>query len=52
MFCPQLNCGQNAIYTMNLEDLLLKNIGRLPPRLVAWIEQRLKHIPSISRKIE
>jgi len=37
---------------MNLEDLLLKNVGRLPPRVVAWIEKRLKHIPAFSQKID
>lgn len=37
---------------MNIENLLFKNIGKLPPRLVAWIEKRLKQIPSISKKIE
>jgi glutamate/tyrosine decarboxylase-like PLP-dependent enzyme len=37
---------------MNLEDLLFHNIGRLPPTLVAWIEKRLKRIPSIKNKID
>jgi sphinganine-1-phosphate aldolase len=36
---------------MNLEDFLFKNIGRLPPSMVAWIEKRLKKIPSIRQKI-
>jgi sphinganine-1-phosphate aldolase len=37
---------------MNWEELLFNNLGRLHPRLVAWIEKRLKKIPSINRKIE
>ncbi|WKZ34189.1 MAG: aminotransferase class V-fold PLP-dependent enzyme [Anaerolineales bacterium] len=37
---------------MNLEDFLMKHIGKLPAPMVAWIEKRLKKIPSISRKIE
>jgi glutamate/tyrosine decarboxylase-like PLP-dependent enzyme len=37
---------------MNWEELLFDNLGRLHPRLVAWIEKRLKRIPSISQKIE
>jgi sphinganine-1-phosphate aldolase len=37
---------------MNLEDLLMKHIGKLPAPVVAWVERRLKKIPSISRKIE
>jgi glutamate/tyrosine decarboxylase-like PLP-dependent enzyme len=37
---------------MNWEDFLFKNMGRLHPRLVAWIEKRLKRIPAISAKIE
>ncbi len=37
---------------MDLEELLMKNMGRLHPRIVAWIEKRLKKIPSISQKIE
>jgi sphinganine-1-phosphate aldolase len=37
---------------MNIEDFLFKNIGRLPPRMVAWIEKRLKKIPSIRQKID
>lgn len=37
---------------MNLEDFLMNNIGRLPPSMVAWVERRLKRIPSIRRKIE
>jgi glutamate/tyrosine decarboxylase-like PLP-dependent enzyme len=37
---------------MNLEDFLFKNIGRLPPSMVAWIEKRLKKIPSIRQKID
>jgi sphinganine-1-phosphate aldolase len=37
---------------MNWEDLLFKNLGRLHPSLVAWIEKRLKKIPAIRQKIE
>jgi sphinganine-1-phosphate aldolase len=37
---------------MNWEEFLFNNIGRLPPRLVKWIEKRLRNIPSVSRKIE
>jgi glutamate/tyrosine decarboxylase-like PLP-dependent enzyme len=37
---------------MNLEDFLFKNMGRLNPRMVAWIEKRLKKIPSIRQKID
>ena len=37
---------------MTLEEFLFNNLGRLHPRLVAWIEKRLKKIPSISQKIE
>ena len=37
---------------MNLEDFLFKNLGKLNPRLVAWIEKRLRKIPSINEKIE
>lgn len=37
---------------MNWEEFLFKYLGRMTPRLVAWIEKRLRKIPSISRKIE
>lgn len=37
---------------MNLEDFLMKNIGKLPPPMVAWAEKRLKRIPAIRRKID
>ncbi|HLF90842.1 MAG TPA: hypothetical protein VI451_17995, partial [Anaerolineales bacterium] len=37
---------------MNLEEFLLKNVGRFPPRVVAWIEKRLKTIPAIRQKID
>ena len=37
---------------MNLEEFLFKNLGKLNPRLVAWIEKRLRNIPSVSQKIE
>ncbi|MGB7872836.1 MAG: aminotransferase class V-fold PLP-dependent enzyme [Anaerolineales bacterium] len=37
---------------MNWEEFLFNNLGRLNPRLVAWIEKRLKKIPSVSQKIE
>ncbi len=37
---------------MNWEEFLFKNLGRMNPRVVAWVEKRLKKIPSVSRKIE
>jgi sphinganine-1-phosphate aldolase len=37
---------------MNWEEFLLNNIGRLPPRLIKWVEKRLRNIPSVSQKIE
>jgi glutamate/tyrosine decarboxylase-like PLP-dependent enzyme len=37
---------------MNIEEFLFKHIGRFPPGIVAWIERRLKKIPSIREKID
>lgn len=37
---------------MNWEEFLFKNLGRMSPRFVAWLEKRLRKIPSISQKIE
>jgi sphinganine-1-phosphate aldolase len=37
---------------MDLENFLMKNMGRLHPRLVAWLEKRIRKIPSISNKID
>ena len=37
---------------MNLEDLLMKHIGKLPAPMVAWVEKRMKKIPSIREKID
>ena len=37
---------------MNWEAFLFKNLGRLNPRLVAWIEKRIRKIPSLNQKIE
>jgi glutamate/tyrosine decarboxylase-like PLP-dependent enzyme len=37
---------------MDWEEFLFKNLGRMNPRLVAWIEKRLRKIPSINQKIE
>jgi len=37
---------------MNLEDFLMKNIGKLPAPMVAWVEKRIKKIPSIREKID
>jgi sphinganine-1-phosphate aldolase len=37
---------------MNWEEFLFNNIGRLPPRLVKWVEKWLRNIPSVSQKIE
>jgi len=37
---------------MNWEELLFNNLDRLNPRMVAWIEKRLRRIPFVSQKIE
>jgi len=37
---------------MDIEELLFNNLGRLNPRLVAWLEKRLRKIPSVNQKIE
>jgi len=37
---------------MNWEEFLFKNLGRLNPRMVAWIEKRVRKIPSLSKKID
>jgi sphinganine-1-phosphate aldolase len=37
---------------MNWEDFLFKNLGRLHPSLVKWIEKRIRYIPSIGIKID
>ena len=37
---------------MNWEDFFFKNLGKLNPRLVTWIEKRLRKIPSFNQKIE
>jgi glutamate/tyrosine decarboxylase-like PLP-dependent enzyme len=37
---------------MNWEAFLFNNLGRLHPCLVAWIEKRIRKIPSLSQKIE
>jgi len=37
---------------MNLEEFLFKNMGKLNPRLVAWIEKRLRKVASVNEKIE
>jgi len=37
---------------MNWEEYLLNNLGRLHPRLVAWIEKRIRNISSLNQKIE
>lgn len=37
---------------MKIEDLLMKNIGKLPAPMVAWVEKRMKKIPSIREKID
>ena len=36
---------------MDWEDFLYKNMGRMNPRVVAWIEKMLKKNPSFSRKV-
>ncbi len=37
---------------MNWEAFLFNTLGRLHPRLVGWIEKRLKNIPAVNQKIE
>ena len=37
---------------MDWEDFLYKNLGRLNPRMVAWIEKRLKNFSSFNERIE
>ena len=37
---------------MNLEDFLFKNIEKMNPRLIAWIEKRLRKVASVNEKIE
>ena len=37
---------------MDWEEFLFNNIGRMHPRLVKWIEKRLRSIPSVNQKIE
>lgn len=37
---------------MDLQKLLFSNLDRMPARLVAWIEKRIRKIPSISRTVE
>jgi len=37
---------------MDLEGLLFKNLGRMPPALVKWIEKRIHSVPSIAAKID
>lgn len=37
---------------MNLEDFLFKIMGKLNPRLVTWIEKRLRKVASVNEKIE
>ena len=37
---------------MDWEEFLFKNLGRLSPRMVAWIEKQVRKMPSLSRKIE
>lgn len=37
---------------MKLEDRLMKNIGKLPAPMVAWVEKRMKKIPAFREKID
>ncbi|MEW6401429.1 MAG: aminotransferase class V-fold PLP-dependent enzyme [Chloroflexota bacterium] len=37
---------------MDIEDFLFKNMGKLHPRIVAWLEKRIRKIPSIGQKID
>ena len=37
---------------MNWEAFLFKNLGRLNPRLVTWIEKCIRKVPSLNQKIE
>ncbi|MBV6394428.1 MAG: putative sphingosine-1-phosphate lyase [Anaerolineales bacterium] len=37
---------------MNLEEFLMNNIGKLPAPMAAWVERRIKRIPSIREKID
>jgi len=36
---------------MDWEDFLYKNMGRMNPRIVAWVEKMLKKNPSFNRKV-
>lgn len=36
----------------SLTDSLINKLDRLPPRLVAWIEKRLKSLPAVKQKID
>ncbi|MCQ3939289.1 MAG: aspartate aminotransferase family protein [Chloroflexi bacterium] len=37
---------------MNLEEFLMKHIGKMPAPAVAWVEKRMKKIPSIREKMD
>jgi len=37
---------------MDWEEFLYKNLGRLNPGIVKWVEKRVRKMPSLSRKIE
>ena len=37
---------------MDWEEFLFKNLGRLNPRIVKWVEKRVRKIPSLNQKIE
>jgi sphinganine-1-phosphate aldolase len=37
---------------MDWEEFLFKNLGRLNPRVVKWVEKRVRKIPSLNQKIE
>jgi len=37
---------------MDWEEFLFKNLGKLNPRVVKWVEKRVRKIPSLNQKIE
>jgi len=51
-----MNAGSSTISLEDIDNelgrILFKNLGRLNPRLIAWIERRVRRIPSIGNRIE
>ena len=37
---------------MDWEEFLFKNLGMLNPRVVKWVEKRVRKLPSLNHKIE